>query len=133
MSGCPPTRPSAPGGVLDINANLEGFKPGRIPGSIGDIIARYKASPEFKRLADATSRSYLLQLSRLEEAFATDPIEDIDVTWLYGVRDALADTPRTADLMLSVLSILLNFAVARGFPPGQPGPPRQEAAGRQEL
>lgn len=101
--------------VLQINANLDGWRDDTIPGSLGDIICRYKASPEFKRLAAATRRSYMGSLGLLERTVATDAIADINAAWLYEVRDALADKPRSADLMLSVLSILLNFAVARGF------------------
>lgn len=101
--------------VLQINANLDGWRAGTIPGSIGDVIGRYRASPEFKRLAESTRTGYAAHLDLLERSFAADPITDIDVAWLYEVRDAMGDTPRSADLMLALLSVLLNFAIARGF------------------
>ena len=101
--------------VLHVNATLEGWRDDTIPGSIGDIISRYRASPEFKRLAPLTRESYRGSLDLLDRTFANDPIADIDVAWLYEVRDAMADTPRAADKMLTMLSILLNYAIARGF------------------
>ena len=101
--------------VLHINATLDGQRSGAIPGSIGDLIGRYKASPEFKGLAAATRRSYMSQIKVLEDGFADECITEIDTAWLYTLRDYLSDTPRTANLMLSVLSILLNFAIARGL------------------
>ncbi|MDE0149339.1 MAG: tyrosine-type recombinase/integrase [Rhodospirillaceae bacterium] len=101
--------------VLHVNATLDGWRRDTIPGTLSDIIARYSASPDFKRLAPSTRRSYQAQLDLLDETAADTPIANIDARWLYEVRDAMADTPRSADMMLSVASILLNFAVARGY------------------
>ena len=33
--------------VLEINATMDCWRDDTIPGSLGDLIARYKASPEF--------------------------------------------------------------------------------------
>ena len=101
--------------VLHVNATMDGWRPERIPGSIGDVIARYKVSPEFKGLAASTRRSYMRQIARLEDNVGGNPITDINTAWLYELRDAMAEKPRSADVMLGVLSVLLNFAVARGF------------------
>ncbi len=101
--------------VLDINANLDGWRDDAIPGSMSDLIAQYRASPEYKRLADSTKSGYATYLGLLERSFSTDPIADIDAAWLYQVRDGMADVPRAADLVLSILSVLLNFAVTRGW------------------
>ena len=101
--------------VLHINATLDGWRNDTIPGSIGDVICQYKASPDFTRLAPSTRKGYMTYLDLLERSFATDPITDINTAWLYKVRDSMADAPRAADLVLALLSILLNFAVQRGF------------------
>ena len=101
--------------VLDINANLDGWRDDVIPGSLGDLICRYKAAPEFKRLALTTRKGYGVYLNLLERSVAKTAIADIDVSWLYEVRDAMADTPRAADQTLSILSYLMSFAIARGM------------------
>ncbi len=101
--------------VLHINATLDGWAKKTIPGSLGDIISRYRASPEFRQLAASTRKRYMTQITLLEENAADAPVADIDVTQLYAIRDSMADTPGAADKMLGMLSILLNFAIARGY------------------
>ena len=101
--------------ALHVNATLDGWRDDTIPGSIGDIVSRYRASPEFKRLAPLTRKSYMTQLAVLENTAADTPIAEIDAAQLYEVRDAMAGTPRAADKMLGMLSILFSFAVARGY------------------
>ncbi len=103
--------------VLQINADLDGWRDDVIPGSLGDVICRYRASPEFRRLAPATRATYGTYLNLLERSgrIPRTPIADINVAWLYEVRDVMADTPRAADQMLAVLSYLLSFAIARGM------------------
>ncbi len=101
--------------VLHLNATLEGWSERTIAGSIGDLVSRYRASPEFKRLAPRTRSTYMESLGLLEEGSADVPITEIDIAWLYALRDSMADTPRAADKMLAMMSVLLNFAVVRGF------------------
>ena len=102
--------------VLKINETLDGWRDDVIPGSLGDLICRYRASPEFKRLKESTKKSgYNIYLALLERTVAKTTVADINTVWLYQARDAMADTPRAADMLLSVLSILLNFSIARGW------------------
>ncbi len=101
--------------VLEINRTMEERRDDAIPGSLLDLIGRYKASPEFKGLAELTRRSYLTYLDMLARAFATKSVDDIDRAWLYELRDAMAETPRAADWALQLISILMNFAVDRGW------------------
>lgn len=101
--------------ILHVNATLEGEQPGIIPGSLHDLISKYRASPDYKDLAPSTRQSYLRYLSLLEESAPNKDVEAIDRAWIYGIRDGMADTPRAANLMLSVISILMGFAVDRGM------------------
>ena len=101
--------------VLEINANLDGWRNDVIPGSLGDLICRYKASGEFKRLAKSSRETYLRYLNLLEKNFAKTTVKRINAAWLYKVQDLMADTPRAADFMLTMFSVLLTFAVARGW------------------
>ena len=106
--------------VLAINATLEGWRDDVLPGSLGDLIGRYRASPEFKRLAPSTQATYGVYLDLIERCTPETDVASIDVAWLYEVRDIMAETPRAADAALDVFSILLSFAVARGWRPDNP-------------
>ena len=101
--------------VLEINRTLEGRRDDAIPGSLLDLISRYKAAPEFKERTPSTRRGYLVYLDMLVLAFPTKHVEDIDRAWLYELRDAMADRPRAANSTLQIMSILMTFAEARGW------------------
>ena len=101
--------------TLPVRSN-EGWRESPIPGSFGDLICQYKTSVEFKRLADSTRTTYLRYLDALERGPAADTVvANIDAPWLYQYRDGIRDRPRVADITVSILSVLLNFAVARGW------------------
>ncbi len=101
--------------VIEINRTLEGRRDDAIPGSLADLICRYKSSPEFSELTRQTRAYYGIYLDMLGRSFADLPVEDIDRAWLYELRDAMADTPRAANSALQMASILMNFAVVRGW------------------
>ena len=106
--------------VLHINETLEnsgGEVVKDVPrkGSLGDLILKYQASPEFRRLAPATKDGYRIYLDLIGRTVGTMTVTNIDSAWLYRARDSMSDRPAAADMMLSVMSILLNYAVTRGF------------------
>jgi integrase len=98
-----------------IEEKLKG-KPAAKPGSLGLIIAEYRASHPFLRLAPRTQQDYLLvldwllQLGSLEMASMTAP--DI-----VKIRDKAHKSKkiRFANYVLAVLSVLFGFAIERGF------------------
>jgi integrase len=96
---------------IQINAELAQSKP-PLPagGSIGALIAHYRASPDFRRLAPQTQRDYERRLSWFAEHYAMDPASAIDREFARDLRDAFADRPRKADYMVQVLSVLCSFA-----------------------
>jgi hypothetical protein len=65
------------------------------------IIAEYKASPEFARLAQSTRRSYSLYIKLIEDAFGDLPLAALANRRVRGEfktwRDGFAATPRKAD------------------------------------
>lgn len=101
--------------VLQINATLDGWRDDTLPGSLGDLILRYQASPDFKDLAESTRGGYRTYLDLLAKHCSTTPVADIDAAWLYQARDEMADRPRAANFMLQVMSILMGFAIERGW------------------
>ena len=101
--------------VLEINGSLDGWREGPRSGSLGELICCYKESAEFRQLAPSTRKSYLYFLGVLENSVARKRVAAIDTPWLYKVRDGMAKTPRSANILMAVLSILLNFSIARGW------------------
>lgn len=101
--------------VLHINATMDGWRDDVIPGSLGDLILRYQASPEFKDLAPSTRSGYSTYLDLFAKHCATVRAVDIDAPWVYQARNEMADRPRAANMMLSVLSILMGHAIRLGW------------------
>ena len=104
--------------VLDLEAGWDvGPREGPRSGSLGELICQYTAAPEFKQLAPATRKNYQHFLRLLEEASLTNkPVAKIDSAWVHRLRDGMGETqPRSANGLVSMLSILLNFGMLRGW------------------
>jgi integrase len=79
------------------------------------ILAAYRASPEFERLADSTQRDYRRILDRIDEQFGTAPIAAFEdrrmrreiIEW----RDQWRGQPRTADKATVTIATVLGWAV----------------------
>ena len=99
--------------VLEINDGLE--KPGRRVkvGSVEAIANVYKASPAFKRLAARTQQDYGLRLRVLCDLWGDQPITAIQRKHVLALQDQFADRPATADRMVTVVRVLLAYAVER--------------------
>jgi integrase len=92
-----------------------------LPGTLGGLIAAYRASPEFTELAARTRADYHKVFDYVK------PIEklallEIDAPYLYKVRDkAFAKKKRRfANYCVQVLSRLFNWGKRRGLAPGNP-------------
>ena len=109
--------------VLEINESLGGWRDDVIPGSLGDLICRYKASPEFKRLKESTRSGYIIYLSLLERVVANTRVTGINTAWVYKIRDEYNDAPRSGDAMVQMISTLMEFAIARGWRSDNPAKP----------
>jgi integrase len=88
-------------------------------GTFMAIIARYKASPEFTKLAPSTRRAYLGYVKLVEDEFGDLPIAALADRRVRGEfknwRDKYANTPRKADFAWTVLARILSFAKDRGI------------------
>jgi integrase len=111
---------ATPGTAEFIRAYQEAHAQLRQPrsGALMSIIAQYKSSPEFTKLADSTRRSYLGCIKLIEDEFADLPIAALADRRVRGDfkswRDRYANTPRKADLAWSVLARIMSFAKDRG-------------------
>lgn len=104
--------------VVAINERLArtgALHPTRSPaGSMGDLIATYKSSSAFTRdISERTRKDYRRYLDYLAQHFDDLPVSELDREFVLELREKLSERPRTADLMIAVLSLLCSFAIDR--------------------
>jgi integrase len=89
-----------------------------VAGTLMTVIADYKASPDFTKLAPSSRRMYLRYIGRIEEAFGDLPLAALADRRIRGEfktwRDTYAATPRNADYAWTTLARLMSFAKDRG-------------------
>ena len=111
-------RPSLTTEALALYQDAVGERGKRPPDTFGRLLQDWHASPEWTNLADSTKRVWRLAVARFRPAWLDAPLKVFDdrrvrekiATW----RDEWAHKPRTADLNLQVLSVLLAWGVRRG-------------------
>lgn len=82
-------------------------------GNLSELIRAYLKSPAFTKRKESTQRGYLAAIDIIEAEFFDLPLPSISevgarrmfVEW----RDSMADTPRKADLVMSVLARILSY------------------------
>jgi integrase len=88
-------------------------------GQFRAIIAKYKASTEFAKLAPKTQKAYLSYIGRIEQEFGSMPIAAINdprsrsdfLEW----RDGMSATPRAADYAWTTLARILSWGKNRSL------------------
>lgn len=83
------------------------------PGTIAALIEHYRTSQDYLGLAEKTRRDYARYLDVVKEAWGKNRVAGLDREAVFNLRDAYQDTPRTANYVVSVLRLLLTFAVDR--------------------
>jgi len=88
------------------------------PALLLSLIHDWRISPEWKRLAEGTRRTWGFQLDQIEVRWGDKPIGVWDdprmVARVVKWRDERAATPRSADMGVTVLRELLKFGRLRG-------------------
>jgi hypothetical protein len=88
------------------------------PGLLFSLIAEYKSSADFGRLAPSSRTHYLHYLKTIEVEFGDMPIAALADPRVRGIfknwRDRMAGTPRAADYAWTTLARVLAFAKDRG-------------------
>ena len=99
--------------IVDINADQGPRK--RVPraGSLADIVVQYKSSPGFRNLAPKTRKDYALYLGIICQDWGPLPVTGLQRKHILALRDKHADTPSKANKLVTVLRIVLAFAVDR--------------------
>lgn len=83
------------------------------PGSIGDLIARYRDSEEFKKNADGTQSNYEVSMRRFEDraGWGLLAVRKLEPIMVQALRDSMKDTPVMANQMLSVGTTIWDWAI----------------------
>jgi integrase len=88
-------------------------------GTLMTVIAEFKASADYTRLAPTTARAYQSYISLIETAFGDMPLAALADPRVRGDfkgwRDDFAATPRKADYAWTTLARILSFAKDRGL------------------
>lgn len=112
-------RPAVTREWLDIAAQLRKESRAADTSLFRSIIQKYKASPEFERLAPSTKTDYRRLLDRVDLQFGAAPIDAFQDRRMRGEimewRDLWADKPRTADKHMVMMGTLLEWALQRGI------------------
>lgn len=90
------------------------------PGTMNALIAAYYASTEFKGLEASTRYVYRHSIERFRARFGEKTAAGMRTKNVLEYLDEFAETPGTAGNLRRVLSILMGFAVERGFRPDNP-------------
>ena len=101
--------------VLEINRTLKGTARRIALGSLADVNAQYRKSPDFTRLGDRSRHEYLIYLGILSETWGSQPIASIERKHILALRDKYAETPGKANKIITVLRIVLAFAMDRDY------------------
>jgi integrase len=110
--------PGSPAFVASFNAAHAARKQ-PVTGTFREVLTRYRASNQFTKLSDHTKRAYETHLNTLAAKWGTLPLAALDdpkvrrhfLEW----RDSMAATPRTADMAIGVLKVVLGWAEERVF------------------
>lgn len=98
------------------DASLESIK----RDTFGALVNTYIYSASFKQLRPATQSSYSRQLAKVNDLWKDVPLAGITRKTLLALRDSFADQPATANTIMSVLRVMLSFAVERQIIPNNP-------------
>ena len=92
------------------------------PGSIGDLISRYRSSDEFTRLSEGTQSNYEVTMHRFEahDTWGMVSVRDLTPLAVQTARDAMKETPVMANQMLSVGRTIWDWAIPLGLAVANP-------------
>jgi hypothetical protein len=99
--------------LSEIDLYIKPSDPPPLAGSVGFLVRRYRDSEDFKRLSDSTKASYGVHLNRFEGAWCALS-HDLPHGAVIALRDSMAETPGTANHMLSVGRTLWNWGRSIG-------------------
>ncbi|WP_430475183.1 tyrosine-type recombinase/integrase [Thalassospira lucentensis] len=95
----------------DIHRCFQTSEKGITKGSVHDLIAQYKGSPNFKQLKPRTKKEHHRLLDKIGKLCGSKHVTAISRRLVLSIRNAGADTPRDTNNLLTTLRLLMQFAV----------------------
>ena len=89
-------------------------------GTFDALIADYCASPEFTRKAGRTKELNNAHLKIITDIWGPRLVKGVRPRHVLELRDALADTPRKADQIVALLSVLIGWGIPRDYADSNP-------------
>jgi integrase len=117
-------KPGSPEFIASFNAAVA-TKVQQPAGTLLSVLNAYQASQEFQGLAQVTRTNYIGFIKKIEQEFATFPLAALEDRRTRGIflawRDKLAlASRRQADYAISVLALILAWALDRGLVTANP-------------
>lgn len=107
-----PDDPASPAFWAAVQAQEAGPRPA--DGSVKDVVTQFKADRRYLRLARSSQRVYDIALGHIEAAWGDQQVEAIQPKHVYALMNRLSATPSMANMVRTVLSVLLAFAIKLG-------------------
>ncbi|TPE58542.1 hypothetical protein FJQ54_15875 [Sandaracinobacter neustonicus] len=82
-----------------------------LPGTIGDMVGRYRASDEWSRKGPATRKAWNTSLGRLTEAIGGHPVSSLDADGARRILAKMADRPFAADNFRKRMKTLWSWSI----------------------
>lgn len=84
-------------------------------GTFERLIGDFKASPEWERLRPRTQKDYSSYLDKLATEAGDRLVSALTAQDVYAMRDGMAETPVSANHMLSILRTIVQWGVQRAY------------------
>jgi len=85
-----------------------------------DLITAYRLSPEFRAKALTTQRDYDRYLKIIREAWGPLLVSGVRPKHVLKLRDAWAEAPVAANMLVSIAKLLINWGLPREFSQNNP-------------
>jgi len=83
--------------------------------TFNDLISAYETSPEFRSRSVATQRDYARYLKIIREAWGPLLVSGVRPKNALKLRDAWAEKPVAANMLLAVAKLIINWGIPREF------------------
>lgn len=80
--------------------------------TLGWVLGEYRRSPSYQNLKPATKKAYEQAFDKLH-AYGNEPLSGLRRAHILRIRDSLSSTPAIANSVLTVISVICNFALDR--------------------
>lgn len=88
--------------------------------TVYDLVAKYKASPEWNELQPNSQRLYQFRLDTISLAWGKRMAADVTPAMVLALRDHLSESPSVANQTVNIVRLLWKWGVPREFSTSNP-------------